>query len=328
MSIINLLGNTLLFTFYYLFFSEGHPTLFTLIVLPILGKATISMLKFLDRNNLKENKKFQKSYQNDEFRGAVIIQRSRLIWCNSTAKKVGVDQHFMKHYRSIRPVDVENSRFFYKSMYFNTKYDVLNKTVRILFYSPNGQNVQDYFKENSITPKSKSNLVAAVERCFTLNSYLLKQNGRRIDIDLQDTPIFTNLEQDELVQFISPIFKIIHFYSKVAKEHKVKISYFTKPNLAGLTIRFDKSHSLKLMNLLIPNGTEKNTVRQMLSQMQRANTRFNPKIYVEEAELSSTVRFEFIRSQQVVKVSNPKIKLQQEQNMRRDFARKRSLFSA
>lgn len=328
MPILTILIRVFIFAVYSLSIMDLAPGIYGLIVLPLVLKGILGTLKLIDRNNLQENKKFQKNYTTDEYRAAVIVRKNKILWMNPTAEAIGVNKDFLYYFKSLRPVDVETSRFFYKSMYFNTKYDILGKTVRICFYSPNGQKVRDYFRESRLQTQFKSNLITAVERCFSVNSYLLQMNGRRVDIDLHDTPIYTNVEESKLVELIAPIFKIIHFYLKVSSKHNVQVSYYNKHYLAGLTVRFEKSHSLKLMNLLIPEGKEKQTVRHILSRNQQIYSAYRPKIYVEEGELHTTLRYEFIKSKEAIKVVSEKVKFEKKTRKTRDLARKRALFTA
>jgi hypothetical protein len=328
MLILTLVGQALIFITYSYGLMNFAPGFYGLVTLPIVLRSILGILRFFDRNNLKENKRFQKNYTTDEYRAAVIIRKNKILWMNPTAEAIGVNKDFLYYFKSLRPVDVETSRFFFKNMYFNSRYDILGKTVRINFYSPNGQKVRDYYKENRLQTQHKSNLITAVEKCFSLSSYLLQQNGKRVDLALNDTPIYTNVDEKKLVQLISPIFKIIHFYLKVSTKHNVKVSYYNKHNLAGLTVRFDKSHSLKLMNLLIPEGKEKQTVRQILSRNQQSHAVYRPKIYVEESELHTTLRYEFIKSKQPIKVVSEKVKFEKKTKKTRDLARKRALFTA
>lgn len=325
---LTILGRIFLFFIYSLSISQSAPGLYALVISPLIFKFIVGGQKLLDRNNRQENKKFMKSYTTDEYRAAVIVRRNKILWKNPTAESIQVNKDFLYYFKSLRPIDIETSRFFYRNMYFNTRYEILGKTVRICFFSPNGQKVREYYKENRLKTQFKSNLVSTVERCFSVNSYLLQTNGRRIHVDLHDTPIYTNIAKDNLFKLITPIFKIIHFYLKVSTSHHVKLSYYNKHNLAGLTIQFEKSHSLKLMNLLIPEGKEKQTVRHIISRNQQNFSSYSPQIYVEESENYTTLRYEFIKSKKTIKIVPEKLLVENKTRKARNLARKRALFSA
>lgn len=304
--------------------SEFIVVLFALPMIQIF----YTLKQHLGDNPLTANGEFRYRYKKDPYRAAIIVKKNKITYMNQAAIDAKVDESFINHYRTIRPVDIQTSRFLYKEQYFNTSYERLGKTVRIIFYTPTGEKIKDYckLKVNNI---NKTNLVKAVERSFTLNSYLFKSLNRKIDIELVNHPIWINMKNEEAIDFLSPLFKIIHQYiSQYKDSNLVKINYYERSSLSGVSIKFKKSSAHSILNLVCKSGTNEITARSLLFKTQSKYSEYQPMVYTEKSGVEEVLVFEFLNapiSRKEISTIKSKKSYQEKQEI---LERKKRLFTA